>query len=121
MVYLGDLGPLLGFQRNEEVQQGTANDSRTVNVNQSLEYVTIACNLVDDTQVFNRFGSQSQVIYVLPVETDQRLNGTTTDYGERRFSAMVKNRNYCQILFTVKDNLIRQAVKLYLFCKCEIN
>ena len=118
-VGLGNIGPLLGFPRNVVIQRGLTKDSNTVSINEAIRYITVSCDLVEDRNVFHSSGDRSRVIAVLPVDTSQRLNGTTTDYGEREFTAPVRNGNFQQITFTVEDNLRRTAIKLHLVAECE--
>jgi len=86
-VDLGSIGPLLGFRRGAVIQRDVTKDSNTVSINETIRYITVSSNLVDDRRVFHSLGDKSQVIAVLPVDTSQRLNGTTTDFGESEFTA----------------------------------
>ena len=119
-VDLGNIGPLLGFLPNTVIQRGLTKDSKRVNINQGLESLVISSSLVDDQNVLDSSGEHSRVIAVLPINTTQCLNGTMTNYGELEFSAPIFNRNVRQFTVTVGDNLLRTAVKLHLFAKCEI-
>ena len=119
-VNLGDMGPLLGFQQSEVIQRGSVKDSGKVNVNRRPEYVTLSCNIVNSEKVVDRFGEPSEIVTILPVDTSQRLNGTSTEFEYVTFTTRVNNGSFKQITFTIRDNLPVSQVKLYLTCECEI-
>ena len=119
-VNLNDLGPLLGFQSGAVIQRGLTKDSKRVNINQSLEYVTLSCNIVDSEQVVDRFGEPGEIAAILPVDTSQRLNGTFTIFENVCFSAPIINGSFKQITFDIQDNLLSTKVKVHMQCECTI-
>ena len=109
-INLGEVGPLLGFGRNKIISRGTLVDLGHVNVNKGLEYVSVSCNIVNNQKVLDRYGQNSTIIALLPVDTSQRLNGTSP----------INAGSYSEVEFTVKDNLPTNLVKLYLLCEVTI-
>ena len=74
-INLGNIGPLIGFQRNTTIQRASTKDSGTVSVNQGIRFISISCDIVDNSRNFDNVGNRSFVIARLPVDTSSRLNG----------------------------------------------
>ena len=79
---------LLGFPENKVIAKGTYVDSGVVNITKHLDYITLACDVVDREKNTNRYGQKSTVVALLPVDTSQNLNGTfkTWRFSSETFS-----------------------------------
>ena len=119
-VNLGELGPLLGFERGKVILRASATDSGRVNINLGLEYVTVAFESVDSTKFMDRYGQPTNIVAVLPVDTTQRLNGTFALCKDQVFEAPFNGGNLTDLHVTIRDNLPRNLIKLYLLCEVDI-
>ena len=74
--------------------------------------MTIGCSLVDTTRNTNRFQQPSNVIATIPIPQGN-LNDTITNLGSQTFVAPLRNGTNCDVCFFVKDNTLKDVVKLY--------
>ena len=59
----------------------------------------------------DRFCQLGQIIGLFPIDTSQRLNSKHTSFADGVFG---------ELTFSVRDNLPRNLIKLYLMCENEI-
>ena len=110
-----------GFEKNKIIPAGAYVDCGTVDVNLGLRYVTVGCDLVDGTRNLDRYQRPSDVIAVIPVTTEDSLNGWVTNLGAQKFSAPLRNGTNCDMSFYVKDNTLSQVAKLYVQFEVHIS
>ena len=105
-VQLGEhLGPLLGFEKNTTVSRGSVSDSKEVNVNWGLRFVTIGCNIINPTKNFDTRGELSKKIATFPITTDQPLFNYVSYYKDVNFEAPVVNGVHNYLNFSVGTNI----------------
>ena len=80
-IHLGNFGPLLGFEKDTVITRGTKTDSKEVNVNSGLRFVTIGCGIVNPLKNFDTNGHRSKNIATFPITTEEPLKGLAKRQG----------------------------------------
>ena len=76
-VNLKKLGVLLGFAENHLLAANTDEaPSNPVDVNHGLRYLTVTCDLIDQSKNIDLDGEESDILAFLPISPGTRLNST---------------------------------------------
>ena len=102
---LKTLSPILSFSSNKEISANTLSESDSVvNINNSLEYVNIHCNLVNASRNFLD-GKRSNVFLQIPIPSNQTLKGSVSYFtSEEKEGIMLSNGIFNKLEFKVEGN-----------------
>ena len=118
-IHLGNFGLLIGFEKDTVITRGLVKDSREVNVNSGLRFVTIGCNIVNDVKNFCVDGCRSKVIATFPITTEEPLFGYVSYYKDVNFEAPIVNGIHNCLKFFVDTN-IKEKVGMKILVECYI-
>ena len=104
-IHLGNFGTLIGFEKGRVITRGTKTDSKEVNVNSGLRFVTVGCDIVNDVKNFCIDGCRSKVIVTFPITTEQPLFNYVSYYKDVNFEAPVINGIHNVLKFFVDTNI----------------
>ena len=106
MVDLKKFGKLLGFPENHEVTAGTSAASpKSVDVNHGLRYLTVTCNLIDQSKNIDLDGNESDILAFLPITPGTRLNSNCYVYEREHGWRAAKNAVVFEMEFKVSSNI----------------
>ena len=105
-VDLKKLGVLLGFPENKKV---AANDTvlspKPVDVNYGLRWLTVTCDLIDQSKNIDLDGKESNILAFLPVTPGTRLNSNCYVYERDNAWRAAKNAIVSEMEFEVTSNI----------------
>ena len=105
-VNLKKLGVLLGFHENHELAASTSERSPDpVDVNHGLKYLTVTCDLIDQSKNIDLKGEESNILAVLPVTPRTRLNSNCYVYERDYAWRVAKNAIVSEMEFQVTSNI----------------
>ena len=105
-VDLKKFGKLLGFPENHEVTAGTSAASpKPVDVNHGLRWLTVRCNLIDQSKNIDLDGNESNILAFLPVTPGTRLNSNCYVYEREHGWRAAKNAVVSEMEFEVSSNI----------------
>ena len=105
-VDLKKFGKLLGFPENHEVTAGTSAASpKPVDVNHGLRYLTVTCDLIDQSKNIDLDGNESNILAFLPVTPGTRLNSNCYVYERDNAWRAAKNAIVSEMEFEVTSNI----------------
>ena len=103
---LKKLGLLLGFPENHKVAKNTTVAShKPVDVNHSLRWLTVTCDLIDQSKNINLKGEESDILAFLPITPGTRLNSNCYVYEREHAWRAAKNAVVSEMEFTVTSNI----------------
>ena len=105
-VDLKKLGKLLGFPEDHKVA-GNATELSTnpVDVNHGLRYLTVTCDLIDQSKNIDLDGNESNILAFLPVTPGTRLNSNCYVYERDNAWRAAKNAVVSEMEFEVTSNI----------------
>ena len=105
-VDLKKLGTLLGFPENHELAANIAEVSHDpVDVNFGLRYLTVTCDLIDESKNIDLNGGESNILAFLPITPGTRLNSNCYVYEREWGWRAAKNAVVSEMEFTVASNI----------------
>ena len=108
-INLGSFGMLLGFDRDTVLPALTRILSQnSADLNRGLKYITVSCDIVDDTRNIGVDGKRSNVIATIPVPNDIDLkHAITQHYIDTRLTNGNPLQNGCfnNITFDINTNM----------------
>ena len=105
-VDLKKLGLLLGFPENHKVgANATELSSKPVDVNHGLRWLTVTCDLIDQSKNIDLDGNESNILAFLPVTPGTRLNSNCYVYERDRAWRAAKNAVVSEMEFEVTSNI----------------
>ena len=105
-VDLKKLGLLLGFPENHKVAKNTTVASpKPVDVNHGLRWLTVTCDLIDQSKNINLKGEESDILAFLPITPGTRLNSNCYVYEREHAWRAAKNAVVSEMEFTVTSNI----------------
>ena len=105
-VNLKKLGPLLGFAENHQLTAKTNEaSSNPVNVNHGLRWLTVTCDLIDQSKNIDLDGEESNILAFLPITPGTRLNSSCYVYERENAWRAAKNAVVSEMVFTVNSNI----------------
>ena len=105
-VDLKKLGLLLGFPENHELAASTSEASpKPVDVNHGLKWLTVTCDLIDQSKNIDLDGEESGILAFLPVTPGTRLNSSCYVYERENAWRAAKNAVVSEMVFTVNSNI----------------
>ena len=105
-VDLKKLGVLLGFHENHELAASTSEGSpEPVDVNHGLKYLTVTCDLIDQSKNIDLDGEESDILAFLPITPGTRLNSNCYVYERENAWRTAKNAVVSEMVFTVNPNI----------------
>ena len=110
-VDLKKLGVLLGFHENHELAASNSEGSPDpVDVNHGLKYLTVTCDLIDQSKNIDLDGEESDILAFLPITPGTRLNSSCvfkSSYVYERENAWraAKNAVVTEMVFRVNSNI----------------
>ena len=105
-VNLKKLGPLLGFAENHQLTAKTNEaSSNPVDVNHGLRWLTVTCDLIDQSKNIDLDGEESNILAFLPITPGTRLNSSCYVYERENAWRAAKNAVVSEIVFTVNSNI----------------
>ena len=105
-VDLKKFGTLLGFPENHEVSAGTSEASpKPVDVNHGLRYLTVTCDLIDQSKNIDLDGNESNILAFLPVTPGTRLNSSCYVYERDNAWRAAKNAVVSEMEFKITSNI----------------
>ena len=105
-VDLKKLGLLLGFPENHKVAgKATEVSSKPVDVNHGLRWLTVTCDLIDQSKNINLDGNESNILAFLPVTPGTRLNSNCYVYERDAAWRAAKNTIVTEMEFEVTSNI----------------
>ena len=104
-IHLGSFGLLLGFEKDTVITRGTKTDSKEVNVNSGLRFVTIGCDIVNPLKNFDTNGHRSKNIATFPITTEEPLFNYASFYKDVNFEGPVINGIHNYLKFFVDTNI----------------
>ena len=105
-VDLKKLGELLGFPENHELAASTSEASpKPVDVNHGLRWLTVTCDLIDQSKNINLNGEESDILAFLPITPGTRLNSNCYVYKREHAWRAAKNAVVSEMEFTVTSNI----------------
>ena len=106
-VDLKKLGVLLGFHENHELAASTSERSPDpVDVNHGLKYLTVTCDLIDQSKNIDLDGEESDILAFLPITPGTRLNSSCYVYERENAWRAAKNAVVSEMVFTVNSNIL---------------
>ena len=110
-VDLKKLGLLLGFPENHKVGGNTTElSSKPVDVNHGLRWLTVTCDLIDQSKNIDLDGNESNILAFLPVTPGTRLNSNCYVYERDRAWRAAKNTLVYEMEFEVTSNISPKVV-----------
>ena len=105
-VNLKKLGVLLGFAENHPLAVNTDEaSSKPVDVNHGLRYLTVTCDLIDQSKNIDVDGEESDILAFLPITPGTRLNSSCYVYARENAWRAAKNAVVSEMVFTVNSNI----------------
>ena len=105
-VDLKKLGLLLGFPENHKVAKNTTVESpEPVDVNHGLRWLTVTCDLIDQSKNIDLSGKESNILAFLPITPGTRLNSNCYVYERDHAWRAAKNAVVSEMEFTVTSNI----------------
>ena len=104
-VNLKKLGVLLGFDENHQLAANTNEASKPVDVNHGLRYLTVTCDLIDQSKNIDVDGEESDILAFLPITPGTRLNSSCYVYERENAWRTAKNAVVSEMVFTVNSNI----------------
>ena len=105
-VNLKKLGPLLGFAENQQLAAKTSKaSSNPVDVNHGLRWLTVTCDLIDQSKNIDLDGEESNILAFLPITPGTRLNSSCYVYERENAWRAAKNAVVSEMVFTVNSNI----------------
>ena len=105
-VNLKKLGPLLGFAENQQLTAKTSKaSSNSVDVNHGLRWLTVTCDLIDQSKNIDLDGEESDILAFLPITPGTRLNSSCYEYERENAWRVAKNAVVSEMVFTVNSNI----------------
>ena len=105
-VDLKKLGLLLGFPENHKVAgKATEVSPKPVDVNHGLRWLTVTCDLIDQSKNINLDGNESNILAFLPVTPGTRLNSNCYAYERDAAWRAAKNTIVTEMEFEVTSNI----------------
>ena len=105
-VNLKKLGPLLGFKEDHVLVANTNEaSSEPVDVNHGLRYLTVTCDLIDQSKNIDLDGEESDILAFLPITPGTRLNSSCYVYERENAWRAAKNAVVSEMVFTVNSNI----------------
>ena len=108
-INLGSFGTLLGFDKNTDLPAQTRKLSQnSADLNRGLKYITVSCDIVDDTRNIGVDGKRSNVIATIPVPYDIDLkHAITQHYIDTRLTKGIPLQNGCfnNLTFDINTNM----------------
>ena len=105
-VDLKKLGVLLGFHENHELAASKSERSPDpVDVNHGLKYLTVTCDLIDQSKNINLEGEESNILAFLPITPGTRLNSNCYVYERDNAWRAAKNAIVAEMEFEVTSNI----------------
>ena len=105
-VNLKKLGPLLGFAENHQLAAKTNEaSSNPVDVNHGLRWLTVTCDLIDQTKNIDLDGEESDILTFLPITPGTRLNSSCYVYERENAWRAAKNAVVSEMVFTANSNI----------------
>ena len=109
VINLGSFGTLLGFDKNTALPAQTRKLSRnSADLNRGLKYITVSCDIVDDTRNIGVYGKRSNVIATIPVPNDIDLkHAISQHYIDTRLTNGISLQNGCfnNLTFDINTNM----------------
>ena len=100
------LGVLLGFHENHELAASTSEGSPDpVDVNHGLKYLTVTCDLIDQSKNIDLDGEESDILAFLPITPGTRLNSSCYVYERENAWRAAKNAVVSEMVFRVNSNI----------------
>ena len=105
-VNLKKFGKLLGFPEDHKLSAGASASPNPVDVNHSLRWLTVTCDLIDKSKNTDLKGNESDVLAFLPITPGTRLNSNCYVYERDAYAwRPAKNDVVSEMKFTVKSNI----------------
>ena len=105
-VDLKKFGELLGFPENHILQVNeTVASPKPVDVNHGLRWLTVTCDLIEESKNISLKGNSSTNIAYLPITPGTRLNSNCYVYDKDYTTRPVKNNIVYEALFEVNSNI----------------
>ena len=105
-VDLKKFGQLLGFPENHILQVNeTVASPKLVDVNHGLRWLTVTCDLIEDSKNKDLNGNSSSIIAYLPITPGTRLNSNCYVYEKDYTLRPVKNDIVYEMVFEVNSNI----------------
>ena len=105
-VDLKKLGLLLGFPENHELAASTSEASpKSVDVNHNLRWLTVTCDLIDQSKNIDLNGEESDILAFLPITPGTHLNSNCYVYEREHAWRAAKNAVVSEMEFTVTSNI----------------
>ena len=105
-VNLKKLGVLLGFAENHQLVAKTNEaSSKPVDVNHGLRWLTVTCDLIDQSKNIDLDGEESDILAFLPITPGTRLNSSCYVYERENAWRAAKNAVVSEMVFTVNSNI----------------
>ena len=105
-VDLKKLGVLLGFPVDHEVDgNATALSPKPVDVNHGLRWLTVTCDLIDQSKNIDLDGNESNILAFLPVTPGTRLSSNCYVYERDNAWRATKNTVVSEMEFEVTSNI----------------
>jgi hypothetical protein len=108
-INLGSFGMLLGFDRDTAVSARTRVLSQNyADLNRGLKYITVSCDIVDDTRNTDVDGKRSNVIATIPVPNDIDLKHAITQHHIDTSSTNgipIQNGCFNNLTFDISTNM----------------
>ena len=109
-VDLKKLGVLLGFHENHELAASTSEGSSDpVDVNHGLKYLTVTCDLIDQSKNIDLEGEESDILAFLPITPGTRLNSSCYVYERENAWRAAKNAVVFEMVFRVNSNISEEV------------
>ena len=106
IVNLKKFGKLLGFPEDHKLQKGSTTASpKPVDVNHGLRYLTVTCDLIDQSKNINVDGDESDILAFLPITPGTRLNSNCYVYERDDAWRAAKNAIVAEMEFKVTSNI----------------
>jgi hypothetical protein len=109
VINLGSFGTLLGFDKNTALPAQTRKLSQnSADLNRGLKYITVSCDIVDDTRNIGVDGKRSNVIATIPVPNDIDLkHAIAQHYIDTRLTNGIPLQNGCfnNLTFDISTNM----------------
>ena len=114
-INLKNLGPILGFDKNQVINTNTKTVSgKQVNINNGLEYIEVSRSLVNMSENINSDGQKSDVIITLPITSTQTLKGSVQHYTDIESRVQIDNGVINKVNFKVSKYVGKVLLDLYI-------
>ena len=105
-VDLKKFGTLLGFPENRELSASeTAASPEPVDVNHGLKWLTVTCDLIDQSKNIDLNGDERDILAFLPITPGTRLNSNCYVYEREWGWRAAKNAVVSEMTFKVASNI----------------